>query len=181
MGFRFQYTSERGVGFRAWPARATVWLSLSIRLKPRDMPAPLSVLLLVTAVAGCAGSPPSTVPGPALGGTYVGRFIFEGRRFEAILNVSSTNGRVAGSFRVSAPIEIQGDVDGVGIDDLLRLTVTYEGSMGCNGRIEGILDVLDQGTVLEGPVRVEDCGPPVAGHMSFRRSASGTPNESRLR
>jgi hypothetical protein len=101
----------------------------------------------------------------------VGSFRFDDQPFYASLDlVASDDVRLSGGFRVSAPVDIDGDVTGAAIDDLLRVTVRYRDDRGCEGRIEGILTVENGGALIEGPVTVDDCGRLVAGRMSFRRA-----------
>jgi len=100
----------------------------------------------------------------------------EGAPFEATLDLrTSRGGRISGSFNVLAPLEIEGAVVGTVMDDLLRLTLTYESDgpatpgRACEGRIEGILSVSAGGGVVDGPVTITDCGDSLPGRMSFRR------------
>ncbi|MEM7417664.1 MAG: hypothetical protein AAF389_19405 [Gemmatimonadota bacterium] len=103
-------------------------------------------------------------------GPYQGRFVFDGQPFDATLNVRiRSGGRVRGAFRVGAPVELDGAVDGVVIDDLLRLTVRYDTPRGCEASIEGVLTVERGGDVFEGPVTVDSCGVIAGGRMAFRR------------
>ena len=128
-------------------------------------------------LAACAGS---AGPGQAgypynVDGLYTGRLTVERERFDATLRLETgRGGRVRGSFMVSAPLEIEGSVEGRLIDDLLRLRLTYQGaerggSRPCASRIEGILSVDSGGGIVEGPVTITDCGDSLAGRMSFRR------------
>ena len=103
--------------------------------------------------------------------------MFGAERFASTLQLRGSGpGRVSGAFRVSDPIDIQGVVTGVVLDDLLRIKVTWRGPDGCDGVIDGILDILEEGRVLEGPVSVADCGEPVAGRMSFKREGWNQPS-----
>lgn len=131
-----------------------------------------------TLLVACAGTPGPGDPGYAynLDGVYAGRLTAEDQRFDATLDLrTARGGRVRGSFEVSAPLEIEGRVDGTLLDDLLRITLTYEGSGGssggqpCQSRIEGILTVNRGGGVVDGPVTITDCGDALAGRMSFRK------------
>ena len=129
---------------------------------------PLALMLC----AACAGTPGPGDAGYAFNvrGSYAGRFIVGDQRFGATLSLrTARGGRVDGTFRVVSPVGIAGDVRGQVLDDLLRLTVTYRNEDGCDGRIEGILDVERGGATIEGPITVSDCGAPIAGRMSFRR------------
>jgi hypothetical protein len=77
--------------------------------------------------------------------------------------------RLTGSFLVSEPVEIAGEATGVVVEDVVRITVTYRSPGGCDGRIEGILTVIRNGAVLDGPVTVTDCSGPLSGHLSLSR------------
>ena len=133
---------------------------------------PLSTLLLVAALSACASAPgpgdpdyPFNVSGP-----YQGRFIFDGQPFDATMNLRiDGSGRVRGAFRVGAPVDVDGPINGVVIDDLLRVTVRYTAPDGCEAELEGVLTVERGGNVVEGPVTVSGCGSPIAGTMAFRR------------
>jgi hypothetical protein len=132
----------------------------------------LLILFAAVALSGCAGTPgPGDSEYPFnVAGSYLGRFVFQDQRFEATMQLRTVaGGRVSGGFRVSAPVEIDGRAEGAVVDDLLRLTITYVDSAGCDGRIEGLLTVDQGGGIFEGPVTVSDCGNPVSGSMSFRR------------
>lgn len=130
--------------------------------------------LLVAACAGSAGPGRSGYP-YNVDGLYGGLLRVESERFDAKLRLeTSRGGRVRGSFTVSAPLEIEGQVTGTLVDDLLRLTLTYENadrSAGrtCRSSIEGILSVERGGGTVEGPVTITDCDDALAGRMSFRR------------
>jgi len=131
-----------------------------------------SVIVVVLALAACAGTPGPGDPGYAFNvvGPYSGRFLIDDQPFDATLQLqTSGGGRVRGAFRVVEPFEIDGRVEGVIVAQLLRLTVSYRNADGCDGRIEGILTVERGGGTVEGPVTVTDCGDPIAGRMSFRR------------
>lgn len=136
-------------------------------------------LTALALAAGCAGTPGPGDPGYAynVDGTYVGRLTVEGEPFEATLDLSTgRGGAVRGSFAVRAPLEIEGSVEGAVVDDLLRVTLSYDAGRRppsqppCESRIEGILTVARGGGVLDGPVTITDCGDPLAGGMRFRRA-----------
>jgi len=138
-----------------------------------------TIVLGAVLIAACAGTPGPGEPGYAydVTGAYTGRLTVEGEPFDATLELrTGRGGRVLGSFEVSAPLEIDGRVDGTLIDDLLRVRLTYEsadagsGSAPCESRIEGILTVSGRGAVVDGPVTIDDCGDSLPGRMSFRRA-----------
>lgn len=124
--------------------------------------------------AACAGGarPDDTAPPGEVFGAYAGPFVVEGEDFEAGLVLRRDGGnRVRGTFRVGPPFDVEGRAEGVLIDELLRLTITYQGSGArrCDGRIEGILTVSERGALLQGPVTVTDCAAELPGRMTFRR------------
>ncbi len=128
-------------------------------------------------VAGCAGGPGPGDRGYAYNveGRYAGRLMIEGQPFDATFDLrTGRGGRVRGTYSVRAPLEIDGNFDGRIIDDLLRVTLTYEGDQqdagqACRGRVEGILSISRGGGVVDGPITIDDCGDPLPGTMSFRR------------
>lgn len=137
----------------------------------------LGIAVAALAVA-CAGTPGPGEPGYAynLDGLYSGRLMVEGEPFDATLDLrTSRGGRVRGSFRVRSPLEIDGRLQGILIDDLLRIDVTYPGGDAttpgglCENGVQGILSVSRGGGIVEGPVTIADCGDTLAGRMSFRR------------
>jgi hypothetical protein len=102
--------------------------------------------------------------------------MIDNQPFDATLRLrTAPNGRVGGGLRVVAPVEIDGRVEGVIVDELLRLTVTYRTTDGCDGRIEGIVTIERGGGTIDGPVTITDCGAPIAGRMSFRRGGQPLP------
>jgi len=128
--------------------------------------------LVLVILAGCAGTIRPGQPGYAynVSGTYAGRLMVEDRPFDATLRLrTGIGGRVSGQLQVVSPVEIDGSVRGVLIDDLLRLTVTYRSADGCDGLVEGILTVQPGGDTVDGPVTIADCGDPIAARLSFRR------------
>lgn len=103
-------------------------------------------------------------------GAYTGSLVADGQTFDANLRLqAAAPGRSTGILRVSPPVELEGEVTAVVMDDLMRIDVAYTSADGCQGRIVGILDVEHDGSVLEGPVTLTDCGAPVAGRILLRR------------
>ncbi len=98
---------------------------------------------LTIGVVACAGGPTPGSPYDA-GGAYSGRLSVQREEFDADLELrTQSDGRVGGSFAVGPPFGIEGRVDGRIVDDVLRVTITYQSASkdGCDGRIEGILDI----------------------------------------
>ncbi len=132
-----------------------------------------STLLIVWWLAACAGFASPGSRGLSVDGSYSGRFVVDGQHFAATLDLRVRSGGVVGGFfSVTAPVELEGRVEGALVDDLLRLAIRYANPEGCAGEIEGVLEITLGGELLEGPVAVEDCGQPVAGQMSFQRTRS---------
>jgi hypothetical protein len=137
-------------------------------------------LVVGTALAGCAGGGRPGDVGYAfnVSGDYFGRVHLEGEPFDATVSLSTVRrGAVSGTFKVSVPVLIVGQVEGVIVDDLLRIRITYLSPGGCDGVIEGILTVTRGGSPVEGPVTIRDCGEPVAGRLALRR-AQPVPSQS---
>ncbi|MGB1779727.1 MAG: hypothetical protein ACPHQP_09255 [Longimicrobiales bacterium] len=149
-------------------------LTPTLLLDVRDRARGCAAGLLILAMSACATTANrATTPTAEAGvvGSYTGYFVFDGEQFRSTLQLrSSAPGRVAGAFRVSQPIEIEGVASGMVIDDLLRITVTWRSPDGCAGTIEGILSITEHGNAIDGPIAVSDCGAPVAGRMTFFRS-----------
>lgn len=137
--------------------------------------APLRVLLVSLVLSACAGAPRPGDPGYPFNtaGSYTGRFHFGDDPFDATMQLrTAPGGAVRGAFRITTPVVIEGSVEGRIVEDLLRVTIVYRSPNDCDGRIEGILSVEEGGGVIDGPIRVSDCGPPVAGRMDFQRRPS---------
>lgn len=136
---------------------------------------PAVVALLSVLATGCAAGPSPGDPGYAyqVDGRYRGSLVVDEESFDTSLDLTTgPGGRVRGSFTVSEPLEIDGDVTGAVMDDLLRITLTYEAEGGgptCPGRIEGVLTISAGGGAVDGPVTVTDCVDELVGRLSFRR------------
>ncbi len=147
------------------------------RMQPRvrTLVGALIPLVVVTALSGCA-----TRPGPGdagyafnLSGDYYGRVHLEGEPFDATVSLATgRRGAVSGPFKVSVPVLIVGQVEGVIVDELFRVRITYVSPGGCDGVIEGILTVEQGGGTVEGPVSIRDCGEPASGRLALRRASS---------
>lgn len=125
------------------------------------------------AIQGCASTPSVAAPASRIAGAYRGSVVVGSQTFAATLDLSTSGDRdVRGSMTFTSPVEIDVDVTGVVLGDLLRVSARYVGADGCEGVIEGILDLdLEPGAEsLGGPITVTDCDTPVAGSMRFRRT-----------
>ena len=138
---------------------------------------PMAMIVVLAAMACASGSGPGSAGYPYnVRGSYVGRLVIEDRPFDARLQLrTEPGGRVAGSLRVVSPVEIDGSVRGRVIDDLLRITVAYTGTGGCDGRLEGILDIGTGGSRIDGPVTIFDCGDPVGARLTLSLSPGARP------
>jgi hypothetical protein len=164
-----------GGGRTPFPETFAGGMTLQTTFSPLRAAAPIAVAV----VAACTAAPmPPPLPPPdadaasvdVLVGAYEGRLLIEGRPFRATMTLRRSGARtLTGSLVVVSPVEIDGSVEGVVVDGLLRLIVTYEGADGCGGTIAGILDVPTDSPTLAGPVTVHDCRGPVAGGLDFRR------------
>jgi len=128
--------------------------------------------------AACAAGPGPGDTGYTynVDGHYSGRLMVEGTPFDADFDLRTTPaGRVYGTFSVRAPLEVQGELSGRILDDLLRATLSYQGDAGsgrdCVSVVDGILTVSPGCDVVDGPVTVDDCGDSLSGRMSIRRAA----------
>ena len=133
-------------------------------------------------VVACAAGPGPGDSGYAynLEGAYTGRLMVEGMPFDATFDLRTTGaGHVYGTFRVERPLEVEGELSGRILDDLLRVTVSWlgsgDGAPDCTRVVEGILTIGPGGAVVDGPVTISDCGDTLSGRLSFRRTAPGTP------
>ena len=137
-------------------------------LRPSLLVLGLSPVTLLV-VSACATSRPGTTPG-GVAGFYAGSLVVDGRSFGAALNVRGDGpARLRGVFSTSSPVSIEGEADGAVMDGLMRIVVEYRTPDGCDGRIQGILDVTRGGDALDGPVTISDCDAPVAGELTLRR------------
>ncbi len=140
-----------------------------------------TVVVMILAAACASGPGPGQSGYPYnVDGRYSGRLMVEGEPFDATFDLATgRSGRVRGSFIVRAPLEIQGDIDGRVVDDLLRVTLIYantgpDGRQTCEGVVEGVLTVSPGGGIVDGPVTITDCGDALPGRMSFRRAPVGS-------
>ena len=130
-------------------------------------------LIALAFASGCASGARGAGAG-GVGGYYAGSLLVDGRAFGAAMNLRGGGpNRVRGVFSTSSPVRIEGEVAGAVVDGLLRVVVEYRTPDGCDGRIEGILDVDRDGAALEGPVTVSDCHEPVAARLVLRRRDEG--------
>ena len=132
--------------------------------------------LALAGATACAANPGPGQAGYAfnLDGTYTGRVFFAGEPFDATMELETRGGgAVRGTFRVRQPVLIDGNVEGMVVDDLFRARVRYRSPGGCDGSMEGVLTITPGGMTFEGPVTVRDCGEPIAGRLAFERGPDG--------
>jgi hypothetical protein len=147
---------------------------------PRRALAGFSTLAMATwisVLSACASAPGPGDPGYGfnLEGRYEGRVHLDDQPFDALLSLTTEpDGRVRGTFRVRDGVALDGQVEGVIVDDLLRIRITYVSPGGCDGSMDGVLTIEPGGIALDGPVAVRDCTGPASGRLAFRRRQPST-------
>ncbi len=122
----------------------------------------------------CAGTPG---PGEAgypynLSGEYRGEILVEGMAFGTVLDVETgAGGEIRGSYQVTDPISMTGEVTGTLVADTARFSLRYMNPMdGCGGTLDGTGVVDEGGGAYAGRVRVNDsCGGYLSGRFSLKR------------
>lgn len=128
----------------------------------------------VTLALACAGTPG---PGEAgypynLTGSYAGQIIVEGMAFSFEMDLrTEPGGALQGTYAVTDPISMSGDVAGSIVADTARFSLEYVNPMdGCGGTLDGTGAVESGGGNLNGRVRVNDsCNGYLAGTFSTRK------------
>jgi len=135
----------------------------------------IGVLLAVLAW-GCAGTPGPGDPGYPfnLSGVYAGEIYVEGMAFSFEMDVRMyPGGELGGTYTVTSPMSMGGDVAGTLVADTARFNLDYMNPMdGCGGTLDGTGTVEAGGETFAGRVRVNDsCGGYLSGTFSTRKSA----------
>lgn len=136
-----------------------------------------TVLLLIgvlTALSACAGT-----PGPGeggypfnLSGSYQGAILVEGMSFDTSLDLrTGPGGRVEGSYAVTNPVSMSGDLAGTLVADTARFSMDYVNPMdGCSGTLEGTGVVEAGGESFAGRARINDaCNGSLSGTFRFTK------------
>jgi len=130
---------------------------------------------VITALSACAGTPGPGESGYPYNveGTYTGAVSVEGQAFSGTLDVTTeSGGRVSGTFEVTQPIQMDGDIEGTLVNDRLSVRMTYGNNpfTGCGGgSMTGTLTVAEGGGSMSGPVTIDDCGEILGATLSYRR------------
>ena len=136
---------------------------------------PIGLFFALLAYLGaCAGNPG---PGEAgypynLNGSYSGEAVVEGQAFSMTLDVrTGAEGALAGSYAVTDPVSMSGQVIGTLVADTVNFRLTYTNPMdGCGGTFEGTGAVEEGGGAFSGRARVNDsCGGYLSGSFTVRR------------
>ncbi len=132
-------------------------------------------IITLTTLAACGGTPGPGDSGYAynVDGTYSGAVTVEGQAFSGSVDLTTTpGGVVTGTFTVTQPIQMSGDVEGTLMNDRLTVRMTYVDNplTGCSaGSMTGTLTVTEGGAGLSGPVTVDDCGQTLGASVSYTR------------
>jgi quinoprotein glucose dehydrogenase len=109
---------------------------------------------------------------PSATGRWSGELVVERNRWPTILELSVAGGAAVGSLRIGRPAitgELAGEISGARLT--YRVSFTYPEKR-CDGTIDGVADVANQGRLLVGELRVSgSCSgdEPELGTMALRR------------
>jgi hypothetical protein len=134
----------------------------------------LAATLVAVLAWACAGTPG---PGDAgypynLSGHYEGQLSVEGMAFPTELEIETgMGGEIRGTYHVTAPADMEGDISGSVVADTARFNLHYTNPMdGCGGTLDGTGTVEEGGAGFAGRVRVDDsCGGYLSGTFSFKK------------
>jgi hypothetical protein len=132
-------------------------------------------IAILTVFTACGGTPGPGDSGYAFNvdGAYNGTVSVEGQAFSGSLELTTApGGVVSGTFRVTQPVEMGGDVEGTLMNDQLTVRMSYGSNplTGCNsGSMTGTLTVTEGGARVAGPVTIDDCGQILGGSVRYTR------------
>jgi hypothetical protein len=134
----------------------------------------LGALVLGAFVWACAGNPGPGDPGYPfnLSGLYGGQIFVEGMAFSFEIDVQTRpGGEFGGTYAVTSPVSMTGDVAGTLVADTARFSLDYVNPMdGCGGTLDGTGTVTGDGEQFAGRVRVNDtCNGYLSGTFSTRK------------
>lgn len=132
------------------------------------------VTLAASALAACAGNPQPGDSGYAynLEGPYKAEFLVDGTPYRGTMNLATApGGAVRGTFIVTEPARVEGDVEGTIAADTVRFQMPYEIlDNGCVGTVSGSAPVVAGGAGFDGPVELDDsCGGTLSGTITVTR------------
>ena len=121
-----------------------------------------SIAALATLTA-CSGTPGPGDSGYTynVDGTYTGAVSVDGEgTFSGSLELTTApGGVVSGTFRITQPVQIVGDIEGTLMNDELSVRMTYGSNplTGCDGgSMTGTLTVAEGGASVSGRVTIDD-------------------------
>ena len=122
----------------------------------------------------CAGTPG---PGQAdypfnLSGAYAGEMAVEGQYFSVGMDVQTRQGGdLAGTYEVTSPVSMSGEVTGSVQADTVRFSLNYMNPMdGCGGTVDGTGTIEEGGGAFSGRMRVNDsCAGYISGTFSLKK------------
>ena len=135
----------------------------------------LMSLAALTALTACGGTPGPGDSGYAynVDGRYTGSVSVDGQAFSGDLDMTTAGGGVvSGTFRVTQPVQLSGDIEGTLMNDQLTVRMAYGNNpfTGCRGgTMTGTLTVAEDGASMAGPVMIDDCGQVLGASVSYRR------------
>ena len=132
-----------------------------------------SLILFAAFAAACAGNPgPGETGYPYnLTGRYQAEFLVEGNPYRGTIDLSTApGGAVSGSFTLTEPTRIVGSVEGAIVADTLDFQMPYEIlENSCAGVVHGRGAVVEGGTGVSSPVRIDSCDGELNGTMTLTR------------
>ena len=136
---------------------------------------PMSPSLIVFAAlaAACAGNPEPGESGYPynLTGRYQAEFLVDGTPYRGTVDLSTApGGEVSGSFTLTEPMQIVGSVEGAIVADTLDFQMPYEIlENSCAGVVHGRGAIVEGGTGVSSPVRIDSCDAELNGTMTLIR------------
>lgn len=127
-----------------------------------------------TFLAACAANPKPGEPGYPynLDGPYQVEVVVDGTPYRGMMELTTApGGSVNGSFMVTAPVHVDGTVEGAIVADTLDFRMPYAiQENGCVGVVTGRGGVAQGGGAFSGPVALDDsCGGAMSGTISIQR------------
>jgi hypothetical protein len=137
------------------------------------MRAIVPLILCAAFAAACAGNPQPGESGYPynLTGSYQAEFLVDGAPYRGSMNLSTApGGAVSGSFTLTEPMQIVGSVEGAIVADTLDFQMPYEIlENSCAGVVHGRGAILEGGTGVSSPVRIDSCDAQLNGTMTLTR------------
>jgi hypothetical protein len=127
-----------------------------------------------TFLAACAANPKPGEPGYPynLDGPYQVEVVVDGTPYRGMMELTTApGGSVNGSFMVTAPVHVDGTVEGAIVADTLDFRMPYAiQENGCVGVVTGRGGVTQGGGAFSGPVALDDsCGGAMNGTITIQR------------